>query len=179
MRRRITGPRLLIFRGERLTVAPAPFERLIIGRHPRCHLRIKNPDVNLKHAVIERVGTTTSFRLIDFGATIPTLVNGEARGSCDLELGDQIEIAGLFVYLDRVRKDAPEEHQTAFANLQEMETQSRGLKPPGEVAGEGGGERAPFDPAKLMKRGRRRRRTTLKSTFRRRRDLPGGGGEPA
>jgi len=192
-RRKNKGPRLLIFRDDHLTVAPTPVDRLFIGRHRQAHIHIDNPDVNLKHAVIERVGVTEKFRLIDFGTTIPTLVNGEATGNCPIDYGTQIEIAE-YIYFDRVRKDAPEEHRIAFDNLIEMEKKSKGSRfssaPAVEFENEEGvktedldaedGDAADGDAldgdaldVKRRGRGRRRRRTGLKSSARRRRNAKG------
>lgn len=193
-RRRSKGPRLLIFRGDHLTVAPAPVDRVIIGRHRKCHIRIPNPDVNLKHAVIERIGVSEKFRLLDFGETIPTLVNGEATGDIPIDYGDQIEIAEVYIYFDRVRKDAPEEHRVAFDNLQQLEKSAgkkkfrtpEQIQADQEAAGEGGDtevlemddnedeEESGDDFAQpTRRRGRRRRRTSLKSSARRRRKAKG------
>jgi hypothetical protein len=184
---------LLIFRGDHLTVAPVPVDRLFIGRHRRAHIRIGNPDVNLKHAVLERVGVTEKFRVVDFSTSIPTLVNGEMiEGSCAIDYGDQIEIADVYIYFDRVRKDAPEEHRVAFDNLVEVEKAEKGKRfqvgpkadeveyedetvETEELTGsdEDGADDGEADPIHRRGRGRRRRRTGLKSNARRRRNAKG------
>lgn len=122
--RRRKLPRFYIIFGDRVTVTSAPQMRLIIGRHPQCHLRIPLRDVNKKHAVVERIDVKEQWRLINFGTTMPTLINGNMMDNGErhtLEFGDVFEIADYCFYFDRVRKNAPQEHRDLFDQLIEDE----------------------------------------------------------
>lgn len=126
MARRVKArPRIMIFVGDHLTVTHAPQMRLIIGRHPHCHLRIKHREINLKHAVVERIDVQDRWRLINFGTKIPTLFNGEmmeAEERRDLSPGDLFEIADYSFYFERVSKHAQPLHRERYDQLIEAES---------------------------------------------------------
>lgn len=146
--RRNTGPRFYMFQGDHLTVMPAPIERIVIGRHRKCHLRIPHEDVNLKHAVIERIDVAERWRLINFGTTMPCLFNGEMmepEERREITFGDVFEIGEICFYFERVRKNAPEEHQVAIENLLEDEKASKKTKlvPPSQRTDDDDSDTAP------------------------------------
>lgn len=201
-RRRPQGPRFYIFAGEHLTVTPAPVERLIIGRHRRCHIRIPDDEIYKKHAVIERVGVADKWRVINFAEELPTLFDGEMMEKGEsrvLEYGDVFEVGDYYFYFDRVRKDAPDEHREAFENLIAGEKENKKRKLLGSKVADEDDEEGEDDDEfvddgqvtvdidedtadedgaatgeQLPKiKGRRRRRRGLKSTARRRRSLRG------
>ena len=197
-KRRGKTPRIFLFSGEHLTITNAPMDRLIIGRHRQCHIRIPLEEVNLKHAVIERIGVQERWRVLNFGEEMPTLFNdemmekGEAR---ELTFGDVFEIGEYAFYFQHVRRDAPEEHQDAFEQVIEAEKSGKNKRfskardvedddddDDGEYVEDGqvtamiddddddgeGGEDAK-GPPKI--KARRRRRRGLKSSARRKRSL--------
>src|ERR1700690_3201984 len=73
---------------------------LKVGKDPKSHLRIDDEAASRMHAVVEVAGPD-DVTLIDLGNEPGTLVNGARVNKCKLHAGDQIQIGGTRLVLDR------------------------------------------------------------------------------
>lgn len=76
-----------------------------VGKDPKSHLRIDDEQASRMHAVIE-VGSADEITLIDLGNEPGTLVNGARVNRCKITPGDQIQIGGTMVLLERAEAAA-------------------------------------------------------------------------
>jgi len=72
-----------------------------VGKDAKSHLRIDDEQASRMHAVIE-VGGLDEITLIDLGNEPGTLVNGARVNRCKISAGDQIQIGGTTVVLEKV-----------------------------------------------------------------------------
>lgn len=79
----LNGPR----QGERITV---PIEPLVVGRAPECGLRLTDPEVAERHAVIEHF--QGALLIHDLGSMNRILVNKRETSRSILKHGDEIEL---------------------------------------------------------------------------------------
>ncbi len=83
---------------------------VLIGRAPSAQIRLDEPSVSQRHALIERVGTR--FFVTDLGSSNGTSVNGiPISGATPLRNGDRVEVVNV-VLLFRLGSGAPH-HDTA------------------------------------------------------------------
>jgi len=71
-----------------------------VGKDPKSHLRIDDDAASRMHAVVEVAGPD-DVTLIDLGNEPGTLVNGARVNKCKLHAGDQIQIGGTRLVLER------------------------------------------------------------------------------
>src|SRR5664279_3092406 len=71
-----------------------------VGKDPKSHLRIDDEAASRMHAVVEVAGPD-DVTLIDLGNEPGTLVNGARVNKCKLHAGDQIQIGGTRLVLER------------------------------------------------------------------------------
>ncbi len=78
---------------------------VLIGRAPTAHIRLDEPSVSQRHALIERVGAR--FFVTDLGSSNGTSVNGiPISGATPLRNGDRVEVVNV-VLLFRLGSDTP------------------------------------------------------------------------
>jgi hypothetical protein len=71
-----------------------------VGKDPKSHLRVDDELASRMHAVIE-VGSPEDVTLIDLGNEPGTMVNGARVNKCKLHVGDQIQVGGTTIVLER------------------------------------------------------------------------------
>src|SRR5690606_31621716 len=71
-----------------------------VGRDPKSHLQVEDELASRMHAVIEVTGPD-DITLIDLGNEPGTLVNGANVNKCKLHVGDQIQVGGTLIVLER------------------------------------------------------------------------------
>lgn len=71
-----------------------------VGRDPKSHLQVEDDLASRMHAVIEVAGPD-DITLIDLGNEPGTLVNGANVNKCKLHVGDQIQVGGTLIVLER------------------------------------------------------------------------------
>jgi len=71
-----------------------------VGKDPKSHLRVDDELAARMHAVIE-VSSAEDITLIDLGNEPGTMVNGARVNKCKLSPGDQIQIGGTKIVLER------------------------------------------------------------------------------
>lgn len=71
-----------------------------VGRDPKSHLQVEDELASRMHAVIEVAGPD-DITLIDLGNEPGTLVNGANVNKCKLHVGDQIQVGGTLIVLER------------------------------------------------------------------------------
>src|SRR5580693_98044 len=71
-----------------------------VGKDAKSHLRVDDPLASRMHAVIE-VASPEDLTLIDLGNEPGTLVNGARVNKCKLGVGDQLQIGGTRLVLER------------------------------------------------------------------------------
>src|SRR5208282_4156061 len=71
-----------------------------VGKDPRSHLRVDDELASRMHAVIE-VASPQDITLIDLGNEPGTMVNGARVNKCKISPGDQLQIGGTKIVLER------------------------------------------------------------------------------
>src|SRR6185503_13970580 len=71
-----------------------------VGKDPKSHLRVDDELASRMHAVIE-VASPEDVTLIDLGNEPGTMVNGARVNKCKLHVGDQIQVGGTTIVLER------------------------------------------------------------------------------
>src|SRR5277367_1538553 len=71
-----------------------------VGKDPRSHLRVDDELASRMHAVIE-VASPEDITLIDLGNEPGTMVNGARVNKCKINAGDQLQIGGTKIVLER------------------------------------------------------------------------------
>lgn len=71
-----------------------------VGKDPKSHLRVDDELASRMHAVIE-VASPEDITLIDLGNEPGTIVNGARVNKCKIQAGDQIQIGGTLIMLER------------------------------------------------------------------------------
>lgn len=71
-----------------------------VGKDPKSHLRVDDELASRMHAVIE-VGSPDDITLIDLGNEPGTMVNGARVNKCKLHVGDQVQVGGTKIVLER------------------------------------------------------------------------------
>src|SRR5271166_2073373 len=71
-----------------------------VGKDPRSHLRVDDELASRMHAVIE-VASPADITLIDLGNEPGTMVNGARVNKCKINPGDQLQIGGTKIVLER------------------------------------------------------------------------------
>src|SRR6187397_2495641 len=71
-----------------------------VGKDAKSHLRVDDELASRMHAVIE-VGSPDDVTLIDLGNEPGTMVNGARVNKCKLHVGDQIQVGGTTIVLER------------------------------------------------------------------------------
>src|ERR1700677_5257438 len=71
-----------------------------VGKDPRSHLRVDDELASRMHAVIE-VASPDDITLIDLGNEPGTMVNGARVNKCKINPGDQLQIGGTKIVLER------------------------------------------------------------------------------
>src|SRR5260221_13058658 len=71
-----------------------------VGKDPKSHLRVDDELASRMHAVIE-VASPDDITLIDLGNEPGTIVNGARVNKCKIHPGDQIQIGGTRIVLER------------------------------------------------------------------------------
>jgi hypothetical protein len=71
-----------------------------VGKDPKSHLRVDDDLASRMHAVIEVAGPD-EITLIDLGNEPGTQVNGASVNKCKLHVGDQIQVGGTRIVLER------------------------------------------------------------------------------
>jgi pSer/pThr/pTyr-binding forkhead associated (FHA) protein len=72
-----------------------------IGKDAKSHLRVEDELASRMHAVIEVGAGAEDITLIDLGNEPGTLVNGTRVNKCKIGVGDQIQIGGTKIVLER------------------------------------------------------------------------------
>lgn len=72
-----------------------------VGKDPKSHLRVDDDAASRMHAVIEVQDDVT---LIDLGNEAGTMVNGARVNKCKLNPGDQIQIGGTLIVLEKMEE---------------------------------------------------------------------------
>ena len=70
------------------------------GKDAKSHLRVDDELASRMHAVIE-VASPTDITLIDLGNEPGTMVNGARVNKCKINAGDQLQIGGTKIVLER------------------------------------------------------------------------------
>src|SRR5512135_3833464 len=71
-----------------------------VGKDPKSHLRVDDELASRMHAVIE-VASPEDITLIDLGNEPGTMVNGARVNKCKINPGDQLQIGGTKIVLER------------------------------------------------------------------------------
>src|SRR6266567_3985484 len=71
-----------------------------VGKDPKSHLRVDDELASRMHAVIE-VASPEDITLIDLGNEPGTMVNGARVNKCKISAGDQLQIGGTKIVLER------------------------------------------------------------------------------
>ena len=71
-----------------------------VGKDPKSHLRVDDELASRMHAVIE-VASPEDITLIDLGNEPGTMVNGARVNKCKVNPGDQLQIGGTTIVLER------------------------------------------------------------------------------
>ncbi len=71
-----------------------------VGKDAKSHLRVEDEQASRMHAVIEVAGAD-DITLIDLGNEPGTLVNGARVNKCKISVGDQIQIGGTRIVLEK------------------------------------------------------------------------------
>src|SRR5688500_3258782 len=71
-----------------------------VGKDPKSHLRVDDELASRMHAVIE-VASPEDITLIDLGNEPGTMVNGARVNKCKVTPGDQLQIGGTKIVLER------------------------------------------------------------------------------
>jgi pSer/pThr/pTyr-binding forkhead associated (FHA) protein len=71
-----------------------------VGKDAKSHLRVDDEQASRMHAVIE-VASPDDITLIDLGNEPGTMVNGARVNKCKISVGDQIQIGGTRIMLER------------------------------------------------------------------------------
>ena len=74
-----------------------------VGKDAKSHLRVDDEQASRMHAVIEVQDDVT---LIDLGNEAGTMVNGARVNKCKLSAGDQIQIGGTLIVLEKMEEAA-------------------------------------------------------------------------
>jgi pSer/pThr/pTyr-binding forkhead associated (FHA) protein len=72
---------------------PTGREPIIVGRHPRCDVRLPSVRVSRRHCCLTEVDDEVAVR--DLGSTNGTLINGRRVDAGRLRPGDELSIANL------------------------------------------------------------------------------------
>lgn len=99
-----------------------------VGKDPKSHLRVDDDAASRMHAVIEVQDDIT---LIDLGNEAGTMVNGARVNKCKLNQGDQIQIGGSLIVLEKI------EEASAVAAAQPAAPGAPAVGAAGAVAGGG------------------------------------------
>ena len=91
-----------------------------VGKDAKSHLRVDDELASRMHAVIE-VASPDDITLIDLGNEPGTMVNGARVNKCKISLGDQVQIGGTKIVLERaeavaVAAAAPSQPKAAPSN---------------------------------------------------------------
>jgi hypothetical protein len=90
-----------VYQGETLVRRETVAHDIVkVGKDPKSHLRIDDDAASRMHAVVEVAGPD-DVTLIDLGNEPGTLVNGARVNKCKLHAGDQIQIGGTRLVLER------------------------------------------------------------------------------
>src|ERR1700757_1676624 len=76
-----------------------------VGKDPRSHLHVDDELASRMHAVIE-VASPEDITLIDLGNEPGTMVNGARVNKCKINPGDQLQIGGTKIVLERAESAA-------------------------------------------------------------------------
>jgi pSer/pThr/pTyr-binding forkhead associated (FHA) protein len=78
---------------------PTGREPIVVGRHPRCDVRLHAPRVSRWHCCLTEIDSVVFVR--DLGSTNGTLINGCGVEAGHLRPGDELSIANLRYRLER------------------------------------------------------------------------------
>ncbi len=92
------------YQGEQLVRRETVVQDIVkVGKDPKSHLRVDDEQASRMHAVIEVQDDVT---LIDLGNEAGTMVNGARVNKCKLGTGDQIQIGGTLIVLEKMEEAA-------------------------------------------------------------------------
>src|SRR6478609_340571 len=90
-----------LYEGDQLVRREAIVQDIIkVGKDPKSHLRVDDELASRMHAVIE-VASPDDITLIDLGNEPGTMVNGARVNKCKISPGDQLQIGGTKILLER------------------------------------------------------------------------------
>src|SRR5438093_13237369 len=90
-----------IYRGTALERRESVAQDIVkVGKDPKSHLRVDDELASRMHAVIE-VASPEDITLIDLGNEPGTMVNGARVNKCKINPGDQLQIGGTKIVLER------------------------------------------------------------------------------
>ncbi len=90
-----------VYQGEELVRRETVTQDIVkVGKDPKSHLRVDDEAASRMHAVVE-VASPEDITLIDLGNEPGTLVNGARVNKCKLHVGDQVQIGGTRLVLER------------------------------------------------------------------------------
>ncbi|HEX8201836.1 MAG TPA: FHA domain-containing protein [Isosphaeraceae bacterium] len=90
---------IALYAGPEILVDATP---VLVGRHPRCDVRLSSPKVSQRHCCLTEAGGEVIVR--DLGSTNGILINGRRVESGYLRPGDELSIS-LFRYRVGERRD--------------------------------------------------------------------------
>src|SRR5690349_5985751 len=90
-----------LYQGDALTRRETVTQDIVkVGKDPKSHLRVDDELASRMHAVIE-VASPQDITLIDLGNEPGTMVNGARVNKCKISPGDQLQIGGTKIVLER------------------------------------------------------------------------------
>src|ERR1700709_174207 len=90
-----------LYQGDQLVRRDTIVQDIVkVGKDPRSHLRVDDDLASRMHAVIE-VASPADITLIDLGNEPGTMVNGARVNKCKINPGDQLQIGGTKIVLER------------------------------------------------------------------------------
>lgn len=96
-----TGLTFALYQGEDLVRRETVAQDIVkVGKDAKSHLRVDDEQASRMHAVIE-VASPEDITLIDLGNEPGTMVNGARVNKCKISVGDQIQIGGTKIVLEK------------------------------------------------------------------------------
>lgn len=93
-----------VYKGDQLLRRDSVTQDIVkVGKDPKSHLRIEDDLASRMHAVIE-VASVEDITLIDLGNEPGTTVNGARVNKCKIHAGDQIQIGGTTIVLEKAEE---------------------------------------------------------------------------
>ncbi|PIE05891.1 MAG: phosphopeptide-binding protein, partial [Sorangium cellulosum] len=130
-----------LYQGEQLIRRESVTQDIVkVGKDPKNHLRVDDELASRMHAVIE-VQSVDDIRLIDLGNEPGTMVNGARVNKCVVHAGDQIQVGGTLIVLEKAQPADVTEAATAV-----MPTVGAAPSAPGMAAPSAPGMAAPSAP---------------------------------